>query len=158
MKKKNVNLNFHNVSKEEESLQRVPWECIGTMPSDQQTLMKLNQDPQQGREVNYGGYFVNDAVKQAKPDVVIAAQDIWGVDFAIKKIWFDKVTPVIWTTLDSLPILPSAVEAAKRLDNYWIWSDFATKELNRAGYKQVKTMQGAIDPTFFYKQMLKYIY
>jgi len=29
------------------------------MPSDQQTLMKLNQDPQQGREVNYGGYFVN---------------------------------------------------------------------------------------------------
>ena len=139
---------FHyccGTSKEEESLQRVPWECIGTMPSDQQTLMKLNQDPQQGREVNYGGYFVNDAVKQAKPDVVIAAQDIWGVESMAKKPWFNKVTSAIWTTLDSLPLYPNALKIADTVKNYWVWSSFAQKEFARLGHKHVKTVHGAIN-------------
>ncbi len=139
---------FHyccGTSKEEESLQRVPWECIGTMPSDQQTLMKLNQDPQQGREVNYGGYFVNDAVKQAKPDVVIAAQDIWGVESMAKKPWFNKVTSAIWTTLDSLPLYPNALKIADTVKNYWVWSNFAQKEFARLGHKHVKTVHGAIN-------------
>ena len=132
-------------------LKRTPWRSVGCLPDSQEEVNQINRDPNLARLAGYGAHYLDRVIKEEKPDVYIAIQDIWGVDFAIKKIWFDKVTPVIWTTLDSLPILPSAVEAAKRLDNYWIWSDFATKELNRAGYKQVKTMQGAIDPTFFYK-------
>ena len=46
-------------------------------------------------------------------------QDIWGVDFAIDKPWFNEVNSIIWTTLDSLPILPSAVEKAPKIKNYW---------------------------------------
>ena len=72
------------------ALKRTPWESLGTMPDNQDLLIKLNKDPQQGRDVNYGGYFVNDAIKQVKPDVFIGVQDIWGVESMVKKPWFKK--------------------------------------------------------------------
>jgi len=81
----------------------------------------------------------------------VAAQDIWGVDYSIGKPWFDKIKSAIWTTLDSLPILPSAVSCASKLKNYWIWSDFATKALHDLGHKAVETMHGPIDINNFYK-------
>ncbi len=143
---------FHyccGTNKEEESLQRVPWDCIGTMPSDKQTLMKLNQDPQQGREVNYGGYFVNDAIKQVKPDVFIGAQDIWGVESMASKPWFKKITSALWTTLDSLPLYPNAIKIAKDVKNYWVWSSFAEKEFARLGHDHIKTVHGAINHESF---------
>ena len=55
--------------KEEAALDRMPWKAMGTMPKDRNLLMRLNQEPEQGREVNYGGYFVNDAIKKVKPAV-----------------------------------------------------------------------------------------
>ena len=90
-------------------------------------------------------------IKDEKPDVYIAVQDIWGVDFAINKPWFSKINSIIWTTLDSLPILPTAVEKASQIKHYWIWSDFATKALHELGHKHVKTVHGALDDTEFYK-------
>ena len=78
-------------TEEEKPLDRTPWKSIGTMPKDQQVMASLAQDPQQGREVNYGGYFVNDAIKKYKPDVFIGVQDIWGVESMVKKPWFDKI-------------------------------------------------------------------
>ena len=59
--------------------------------------------------------------KDEKPDVYIASQDIWGVDFAVNRKWYQKITSVIWTTLDSLPILPSATEKADKIKNYWFY-------------------------------------
>jgi len=132
-------------------LKRTPWKSMGCLPDSQQEVDQINRDPNLARLAGYGAHFLDKVIKDEKPDVYIAAQDIWGVDFAIKKIWFDKITSVIWTTLDSLPILPSAIEAAKRLDNYWIWADFATKEINRQGHKKVKTVRGAIEDKFFYR-------
>ena len=101
------------------------------MPADKDLLVKLNQDPQQGREVNYGGYFLNDVVKEFKPDVYIGAQDIWGVEASPGKEWFDKITSAIWTTLDSLPLYPNAIKLASKVKNYWVWSSFAEKEFAR---------------------------
>ena len=95
-------------------LKRTPWKSVGCLPDSQEEVNQINRDPNLARLAGYGAHYLDRVIKEEKPDVYIAIQDIWGVDFAIKKIWFDKVTPVIWTTLDSLPILPSAVEAAKR--------------------------------------------
>ena len=145
---------FHyccGTNKNESALQRTPWESIGTMPSDQETLIKLNEDPQTGREVNYGGYFVNDTVKQVKPDVFIGAQDIWGVESMASKPWFKKITSALWTTLDSLPLYPNAIKIAKDVKNYWVWSNFAEKEFARLGHDHIKTVHGAINHESFYR-------
>jgi len=132
-------------TKGEPALERTPWKSIGTMPNDQQLLIRLNQDPEQGREVNYGGYYINDVMKKVKPDVFIGCQDIWGVESAVKRPWFDKISSAIWTTLDSLPLYPNALKIAPKVKNYWVWSDFAEKEFARLGHDHVKTVHGVIN-------------
>ena len=145
---------FHyccGTNKNEGSLKRLPWKCIGTMPSDKNLLVKLNEDPNQGRDVNYGGYFANEAVKESKPDVFIGVQDIWGVETMVKKPWFNKITSALWTTLDSLPLYPNAIKIAKDVKNYWVWSNFAEKEFSRIGHDHIKTVHGVINHEQFFK-------
>jgi len=131
------------------SLMRTPWESFGTLPDNDTELQNINRDPNSGRAASYGAHYLNRAIERAKPDIYIAAQDIWGVDFALGRNWFNKINSVFWTTLDSLPILPSAIDAADKVKNYWIWSNFATKELHRLGHEHVKTMHGPVDEKFF---------
>jgi hypothetical protein len=132
-------------------LKVTPWKSIGSLPDNPQELENLNKDPNMARMASYGGYLLDKVISEEKPDVYIAVQDIWGVDFAIDKKWFNKINSVIWTTLDSLPILPSAVEKAHKIKNYWIWSNFATKALHEIGHTHVKTMHGVLNTSNFYK-------
>jgi glycosyltransferase involved in cell wall biosynthesis len=128
-----------------------PWKSIGCLPDSQLEVEMLQKDPNVAKLASYGAHYLDRVIKEEKPDVYIAVQDIWGVEFAVERPWFDKINSVIWTTLDSLPILPSAMKAAKKIKNYWIWSDFATKELNDAGHKHVITQHGALEDSAFYK-------
>lgn len=109
----------------------------------------MNKDPVLSRMASYGANYLDRVIKNEKPDVYIGAQDIWGIEYATKKPWFSKINSAIWTTLDSLPILPSAIDTAKKVDNYWVWSSFAEKALHELGYGHVKTLHGAVDPQFF---------
>jgi len=139
------------MQKGNQQLERTPWKSLGSLPNTQQEVEKLNKDPHLARMASYGAYLLDEVIKQEKPDVYIAVQDIWGVDFAIDKPWFNKINSVIWTTLDSLPILDSAVKCAPKVNNYWIWSDFATQALHKLGHKHVKTVHGALDTEKFYR-------
>lgn len=132
-------------------LTRTPWKSIGCITNNQQELQQINRDPHMARMASYGANNLDKIIAQESPDIYVGAQDIWGVDYSISKPWFNQVNSVIWTTLDSLPILPSAIEAAKKVKNYWIWSDFATKELHKLGYPQVQTVHGAVDSKDFYR-------
>ena len=132
-------------------LEKTPWKSIGALPSNPTEIESLNRDPNAARAASYGAYYLDKVIKEEKPDVYFAVQDIWGVDFAIDKPWFSKITSVIWTTLDSLPILPSAINCANKIKNYWIWSSFATKALNALGFNHVKTMHGALEVDNFFK-------
>jgi hypothetical protein len=131
-------------------LSKTPWKSVGALPDDEKERKEAGKgDPTQERMVSYGSYYIDKIVRDFKPDVYIAVQDIWGVDFAVTKKWFNQITSCIWTTLDSLPILPSAVKTAKKVKNYWIWSGFATKELRKLGHDHVLTLRGAIDCKHF---------
>ena len=132
-------------------LGRTPWKSIGCLPSDPAELAELNKDQTVARAAGYGAHRLDNVIFDEKPDVYIAAQDIWGVDFAIGRKWFKKINSVIWTTLDSLPIIPSATAAAKGSKNFWIWSNFATKEMHKMGQEHVETVHGTIDDSQFYK-------
>jgi glycosyltransferase involved in cell wall biosynthesis len=130
---------------------KTPWKTVGSLPNTQQELDQLNRDPNLARMASYGAHLLDKVINDEKPDVYIAVQDIWGVDFAIEKPWFNKISSVIWTTLDSLPILESAIQAAKKVKNYWIWSDFATKAMHKLGFNHIKTLHGALENKDFYR-------
>lgn len=132
-------------------LEKTPWKSIGTLPSNPNEIHEIQKDPQLARMASYGAHRLDEVISQEKPDVYIAAQDIWGVDFALDKKWYKEITSAIWTTLDSLPILPTAIEAAKKADSYWVWSDFATKELKNLGFENARTMHGAVDNKSFFR-------
>ena len=132
-------------------LKKTPWKSIGSLPDNPQEINELNKDPNLARLASYGAHFLDKVIHEEKPDIYIAVQDIWGIDFAIDKKWFNKIPSVLWTTLDSLPILPSAVEKANKIKNYWIWSNFATKALHDLGHTHVQTMHGPLDPAEFYR-------
>ena len=133
------------------ALKATPWKSIGTLPDDPAERQRVGQDAGQARLASYGGYLIDKVIKEEKPDFYFGVQDIWGTEFAIDKPWFNKINSVIWTTLDSLPILPSAIRNAPKIENYWIWSSFATKALHELGHKHVKTMHGCIDASSFYR-------
>jgi glycosyltransferase involved in cell wall biosynthesis len=132
------------------SLKKTPWKSVGCLPDDQGELDRIQKDPALARMACYGAYSIDKTIKDEKPDVYFGIQDIWGVDYSVDKPWFNAINSVIWTTLDSLPILPTAVDKASKIKNYWIWSDFATKALNKLGHEHVKTLHGAIDTKYFF--------
>jgi len=132
-------------------LLKTPWKSIGTLPISREEIEQLNKDPNQARMASYGSYLIDKIIDQEKPDAYIAAQDIWGIDYSISKPWFKKIKCGLWTTLDSLPILPSAIACAPKVNNYWIWSDFATQALHELGYKHIRTVHGPLDIDNFYK-------
>ena len=82
---------------------------------------------------------------------ILLSKIFWGIDFAVGKPWFNKINSVLWTTLDSLPILPSALEASKKAENFWVWSNFAEKETKKLGHDHVKTLHGAVESSTFRK-------
>jgi len=132
--------------------QMFPWKSYGCLPNNQQEIDQLNADPHRARMASYGEYAIEDIVKKVQPDVYIGSQDIWGLAYSVDKDWFKNISSVIWTTLDSLPILPQAIDLAPKIKNYWIWANFATKELHRLGFKDnVKTVHGPLDLSKFYK-------
>ena len=135
----------------EPQLQRTPWISRGTLPDDPAEFKRVSEDPTLSKFASYGATEIDTVIKEFKPDVYIAAQDIWGIDFALQKPWFNEIKDnvALWTTLDSLPILPTAITAAKKANNFWIWSDFATKALKNMGYHHVKTLHGPVDTNFF---------
>lgn len=135
---------------------QVPWKCFGTLPNDQRELSYLQKsdgsiDDSMRRLVGYGYHNIDKVIKEAKPDVYIGVEDIWAFAGYSQRAWWDKINVVIHTTLDSLPILPAAVEAGHKIKNYLVWADFAEKELHKLGHKHVRTVHGAIDDKHFHR-------
>tara|TARA_R100000152_G_C6780841_1_gene214149 strand:+ start:936 stop:2825 length:1890 start_codon:yes stop_codon:yes gene_type:complete len=126
----------------------VPWECRGSLPAPPQ-LERLKPDEQ--RAEGYGLSLVDRAIKEFKPDVYIGMEDIWAFNNFHNKPWWNKINCMIWTTLDSLPILPQAVDYAPKIRNYYVWASFAEKAMTKMGYNHVKTLRGSLDTKNFFK-------
>ncbi len=129
-------------------LKRLPWKGYGTFPLEANIPKLLeNLEPQEAENrkklFGYGEALLDSVIEKEKPDVYFAVQDIWGIDFAIDRHWFSKIDSILWTTLDSTPILESAVKAAKKTKNFWVWSEFAERELHKMSHTHVKTYHGS---------------
>jgi glycosyltransferase involved in cell wall biosynthesis len=130
------------------SLSSTPWPCYGSLPNDPSVLAQLNKNPEAQRPAAYGFYGIDRAIDEVRPDVYLGIEDIWGLDFHGKP-WWNSVTPIIWTTLDSLPILDVAFTAAEKTENFYVWSSFAEEAMKEKS-PNVKTLHGSIDTEVFY--------
>lgn len=135
-------------------LKRTPWPCYGVWPDNDEEIIHFNENPNREaifRAISYGAHNIDRIIKEVKPDVYIGVEDIWAFNGYWDRKWWDKITPIIHTTLDSLPILDQAVEAAPKIKNYYVWAKFAEEAMHELGHTHVKTIHGAIDTTKFFK-------
>ena len=128
-----------------------PWTCQGSLPSDPNIVHQINQNPTRARIAGYGGEMIDHAIKTYKPDIYIGVEDIWGFDGYWDKPWWNKINHMIWTTLDSQPLLEQAVTAAPKTKNYFVWSSFAERDMAKLGHEHVKTLHGSVNTDDFYR-------
>ena len=133
-------------------LDKLPWKSFGSLPDDPRELEQLNRDPNLARMAAYGSYNIDRIMLQEKPDVYIGVQDFWAFDgYMFGKYYWNKIPCVIHSTLDSLPLLKSSIDNAPKIKDFFVWSNFAEKEMHRLGHKHVKTLHTAIDTNYFYR-------
>ena len=132
-------------------LQLRPWEAQGSLPNNPAVLQRIKNNQNETRAAGYGAFSIDQAIKEYKPDIYIGCEDIWAFSNYWEKTWWNKINSVIWTTLDSQPILPQAVEAASKTKNFFVWSAFAERDLHKIGHDHVKTLHGTVDTNDFYR-------
>jgi len=127
---------------------KTPWKSYGTYPNDPRILQEIEQDQHKKRLAEYGNFTIDQIIKKEKPDIVVGVEDVWAFDW-VKKKWFDKLNTVIWTTLDSSPILDQAYWLAPKVNKFLVWASFAEEEMSKRGF-DVETVHGAIDYSSFF--------
>lgn len=127
-----------------------PWDCYGTYPSDPNLLKEVNGSEAKKRAAGYGFYTIDQIIEEVKPDVYLGIEDIWAFKQFEDKDWWDETKTIIWTTLDSLPILDSAKDIYSRCDKMLVWASFAEKAMKDLGCKNVETLHGAVDYENFF--------
>lgn len=135
----------------DKTLNNLPWKCIGSGPSDPDEIIKNNASPELSRKMSYGLLNIDAAIKSEKPDIYIGAEDIWALMELTNKPWWNKINCMIWTTLDSLPLFPEAINLGKEIEHYYTWATFASKALNEKGVNHAACLHGAIETKNFFK-------
>ena len=148
----NLAQGVRNLESNKEVVDKFPWKTIGTIPENEESIKsRMMQDPNFARHVSYGVMSINETVKQFKPDMVFAINDTWGSQFITDSPFFNKIPSVCWNTFDSLPLLDDTTQKANKITNYWTWSQFATNELHKLGFKHVKTQYPLVNTDKFFK-------
>lgn len=134
-------------------LDSTPWKSVGTIPSNEAFSRIYQQDERVRVGAGYGIYKIDDIIKEERPDCILAAQDPWGLLHLIDKPYWNKIPCIIWTTLDSLPILDKAINISKKCQpgNFWVWSNFAEKAMKADGYTNVQTIHAPFTANEFHR-------
>lgn len=143
---------FANAHKwSDKTLSSLPWKCIGSGPNEEDIIVENNENEITSREMSYGLLKLDEVMRQEQPDIYIGSEDIWAFLKTVKKPWWNKINCMLWTTLDSLPLLPEAVEIARNTKHYFTWANFAKKELHKIGLTHTDCLHGSVDIKNFFK-------
>lgn len=131
---------------------RFPWKNKGALAAGSFDQNRFNSDPGYQRDVSYGNLAVENFILENKLDYLILIDDGWGYspDYYFKSRWWDsmKNNTLLWTTCDSLPVLPLFKEWAQNCPNVWFWASFGVNALQQEDYekyKHVKCVFGSLD-------------
>jgi hypothetical protein len=133
------------------ALATLPWKCIGSLPSDKNLIEEIKADASKRRLANYGHYTIDSIIAQEKPDIYLAIEDIWGVENFLKKKWWNKINSIIWTPIDSLPLLDKHYLAAKKTKNLIVQASFAYKKLQDEGFNNCHLLPVPLNTNNFQK-------
>jgi DNA-directed RNA polymerase subunit RPC12/RpoP len=141
----------NHVLSNDPNLSRMPCKAYGAIPADQNILNQLNQDPNRARDVAYGSFFIDQIIKDEKPDIYWESDDLWSSNGYIDKPWFKAINSVFHKTPDSIPILDVAYQQAKATPYFYTWAQFAVKEMQRVdpSLKHIKSIYGMSDTEHF---------
>lgn len=131
--------------------QTVPWRCYGTLPNTDQEIIAAQQSTQDARAVGYGAFNIDKVIELEKPDVYLATQDGWAFSGFWDKPWWKTLTPVLWTTIDSLPLMPLIRDNISKIPHLWSWASFGTDEVKKLGH-EASTVHGVF-PTESFKPL-----
>lgn len=133
------------------NLTMTPWKSYGCVPNDPHIINQLNADPGLARAVSYGSHYIDEVIRNEKPDVYIGSDDIWFEHGYTQKKWWNKLNACLHITVDSLPILDQAYGQAIKTKNYFVWTSFAEKEMKSKGqqFSHVKTLYGCFNTENF---------
>lgn len=137
--------------KQAPELETLPWKAVGTLPESSK-LQEFSSDQGKLRTATYGLMEIDSLIKEFRPDFYIGIEDIWALSPLVEKKWWNK-NCMIWTTLDSLPLYQDAVKIIPKVNHYYAWASFASKEVERLGYPagSIKTLRGATETSSFYR-------
>jgi len=128
---------------------KTPWKSYGTAPSDQSIIQQIGNDAGRQQAASYGFYTIDKIIEECQPDVYIGIEDIWAFREFESKPWWDKIPKIIWTTLDSLPLLPESKNTYEKCDRFLVWASFAEEEMKKIGCQNVETLHGAVNYSNF---------
>jgi glycosyltransferase involved in cell wall biosynthesis len=132
-------------------LKSMPWKAIGSLPIEANLVAEIKGNSQKERAAAYGQYKIDDLIKEEKPDIYLGIEDIWGIESFWSKKWWSKINSIIWTPIDSLPLLEKHKEASLRTKNIIVQASFAQKALKETGYEGSHLMPVPLDTSNFYK-------
>lgn len=132
-------------------LSRMPWKAVGSLPFEPDLIQRCNTDQNMARTASYGHLKIDDIIKQEKPDIYLGIEDIWGMDGFWNKKWWKNINSIIWTPVDSLPLLDKHMESAQNTANYVVQASFAKKALNEKGFDNVHLLPVPLDPSNFHR-------
>lgn len=129
----------------------MPWKCLGSLPLGSKLINEIKSDPQKQRLANYGHYTIDDIIKEEKPDIYLGIEDVWGLDNFFNKVWWNNINSLIWTPVDSLPLLDKHTSAASKTSNVIVQASFAKKAFSDKGFENVHLMPVPLNVDNFYK-------
>lgn len=141
----------NNVMSNDPNLGRLPCKAYGAIPADQNIINQLNQDPGRAAQVAYGAHFIDQIIKDEKPDIWWESDDIWSTNGYLEKPWFSKINSVFHKTPDSKPIMDEAYKQARATPYFTTWAEFAVKEMKRVDPKltHIRHIYGMFDINHF---------
>lgn len=132
-------------------LKTLPWKAIGGLPEDAQRISEVNSSPQNQRNASYGHFLIDEIIQEEKPDIYLGIEDIWGLENFLNKVWWNKINSLIWTPVDSVPLLDKHINAVKKSKNLIVQASFAQKAFKEKGHENVHLLPVPLDPSNFYK-------
>lgn len=131
---------------------RFPWKNDAALSPGMFNQARFNADPAYQRDVSYGNLAVQKFIIDNKLDYLLLIEDPWGYspDYYFKSSWWSQMknNTLLWTTVDSLPVLPLVKEWSQNCPNIWFWASFGVKALQQEDYekyKHLKWVYGCLD-------------
>ncbi|MDB4314560.1 hypothetical protein N9955_00875 [bacterium] len=128
---------------------KTPWKSYGTAPTDPSLISQINADPAKGQAASYGFYTIDEIVEDCKPDVYLGIEDLWAFRQFEDKPWWNKIPKIIWTTIDSIPLLDETNHLHNNVEKMLVWASFAEEEMKKLGMNNVETLHGAVNYSNF---------